>query len=95
MLRDVPPQNLVIQPKNIGTAPAILYSLLRLEQRTPAASVAFFPSDHYFSDNRIFISHIETAFDAVRLQRGSDSNRTIFYHLHHYLVITPDFTIVF
>ncbi len=70
-LRDVPPQNLVVQPKNIGTAPAILYSLLRLEQRNPAASVAFFPSDHYFSDNGIFISYVETAFDAIRLQPDS------------------------
>src|SRR5687768_2044707 len=43
-LADVPPSNLVIQPKNTGTAPAILYSLLRLEQSNPAASVAFFPS---------------------------------------------------
>ncbi len=66
LFRDVPPRNLVIQPKNIGTAPAILYSLLRLEKSNPAASVAFFPSDHYFSDNRIFISYVEIAFDAVR-----------------------------
>lgn len=71
LLRDVPPRNLVVQPKNIGTAPAILYSLLRLEKSNPAASVAFFPSDHYFSDNKIFISYIEIAFDAVRLQPES------------------------
>ena len=71
LLRDVPPQNLIVQPKNIGTAPAILYSLLRLKKSNPAASVAFFPSDHYFSDNKIFISYIEIAFDAVRLQPES------------------------
>jgi len=71
LLRDVPPRNLVVQPKNIGTAPAILYSLLRLEKTNPAASVAFFPSDHYFSDNKIFISYIEIAFDSVRLRPDS------------------------
>lgn len=71
LLRDVPPRNLVVQPKNIGTAPAILYSLLRLEKLNPAASVGFFPSDHYFSDNKIFISYIEIAFDAVRLRPDS------------------------
>lgn len=71
LLRDVPPRNLVVQPKNIGTAPAILYSLLRLEKSNPAASAAFFPSDHYFSDNEIFISFVEIAFDAVRLQPDS------------------------
>lgn len=70
-LADVSPQNLVIQPKNIGTAPAILYSLMRLEQINPAASAAFFPSDHYFSDNSIFISYVEIAFDAVRLRPDS------------------------
>lgn len=71
LLRDVPPRNLIVQPKNIGTAPAILYSLLRLEKMSPAASVAFFPSDHYFSNNNTFISHIEIAFSAVRLQPDS------------------------
>lgn len=71
LLRDVPPRNLVVQPKNIGTAPAILYSLLRLEKISPAASAAFFPSDHYFSDNNLFISYIEIAFDAVRRQPDS------------------------
>jgi mannose-1-phosphate guanylyltransferase len=71
LLRDVPPRNLVVQPRNIGTAPAILYSLLRLEKMNPAASAAFFPSDHYFSDNKIFISYIEIAFDAVRRRPDS------------------------
>lgn len=70
-LQDVPPRNLIVQPKNIGTAPAILYSLLRLEQNNPKASAAFFPSDHYFSDSRIFISYVEIAFDAVRLHPDS------------------------
>ena len=70
-LADVPLRNLVIQPKNAGTAPAILYGLLRLEQSNPAASVAFFPSDHYFSDDSIFISYVEIAFDAVHLKPDS------------------------
>ncbi len=48
--------NLVVQPSNRGTAPAILYSLLRIATRDPDAVVAFFPSDHYISDNRQFMS---------------------------------------
>jgi mannose-1-phosphate guanylyltransferase len=70
-LRGVSPQNLVVQPKNIGTAPAILYSLLRLEKNNPATAVAFFPSDHYFSDNHIFISYVEIAFDVISRQPDS------------------------
>lgn len=67
-LEEVPPANLVIQPKNAGTAPAILYSLLRLELINPQAVAAFFPSDHYFSDDRAFMSEVEFAFDAASRQ---------------------------
>lgn len=70
-LADAPPRNLIVQPKNIGTAPAILYSLLRLEQINPSAAAAFFPSDHYFFDDRKFISYVEIAFDAVSRQPDS------------------------
>ena len=66
----VPRENLVVQPKNAGTAPAILYSLLRLEKLDPAAIVAFFPSDHYFSDDRAFIAQVEFAFAASNRDLG-------------------------
>ncbi len=65
LLADVPANRVVVQPKNQGTAPAILYSLLRLAATSPAASVAFFPSDHYFSDDKKFMTHVEAAFDAT------------------------------
>src|SRR5262245_1619453 len=44
-----PMENLVVQPRNAGTAPAILYSLLRIAAVDPQAVVALFPSDHYIS----------------------------------------------
>src|SRR5260370_34586405 len=59
------PENLIVQARNRGTAPAILYSLLRIDKITPNAMVAFFPSDHYFSDDERFMSHVEASFDAV------------------------------
>lgn len=37
-LEGVPDENLIVQPKNAGTASAILYSLLRLERIAPAAT---------------------------------------------------------
>ena len=70
ILAGVPRKNLIMQPENAGTAPAILYSLLRLEQIDPAASVAFFPSDHYFSDNKAFMAEVEYAIDAARSLRA-------------------------
>lgn len=69
-LGDVPRERLVVQPKNAGTATAILYSLLRLSKVDPSAAVAFFPSDHYFSDDAAFMSYVEAAFEAARSGGG-------------------------
>jgi mannose-1-phosphate guanylyltransferase len=58
-------KHLVVQPSNRGTAPAILYSLLRIAARDPKAVVTFFPSDHYISDNPKFMAQIRTALDTA------------------------------
>jgi len=60
---------LIAQPRNRGTAPAILYSLLRIAAVDPEALVAFFPSDHYISDNRKFMTHVRSALDLARQRR--------------------------
>jgi mannose-1-phosphate guanylyltransferase len=59
---DMPSSNLLIQPHNKGTAPAILYSLMRVREMDQEAIVAFFPSDHYIEDELAFVANIETAF---------------------------------
>jgi mannose-1-phosphate guanylyltransferase len=64
-----PATNLVVQPCNRGTAPAILYSLLRIAAVDPAALAVFFPSDHYISDDEKFMAHIRAALDAARHRR--------------------------
>ena len=58
----LPPSHLVIQPQNQGTAVAILYSLLRLEELDPSGVVAFFPSDHHFENDDALANHINSAF---------------------------------
>jgi mannose-1-phosphate guanylyltransferase len=65
LLGGVASEQLVVQPRNIGTAPAILYSLSRLAHVDSTSSVAFFPSDHYFSDDLAFMAHVESAFAAA------------------------------
>ena len=55
-----------MQPSNRGTAPAILYSLLRIAAVDPHAVVAFLPSDHYVSDNEQFMAHIHAALEIAR-----------------------------
>jgi len=69
ILHGEPSANLIIQPSNRGTAPAILYSLLRIAARDPNAVVAFFPSDHYISDDAKFMAQIRTALDTAAVRR--------------------------
>jgi mannose-1-phosphate guanylyltransferase len=69
ILAPEPSANLVIQPRNVGTAPAILYALLRIVAVDPDAIVALFPSDHYISDNRKFMAHIRAALDTAHQSR--------------------------
>ena len=62
------PALLLEQPVNKGTAPAILYALMRVAARSPKAVVALFPSDHFFAEDEKFMSHIDVAIDAVEVQ---------------------------
>jgi mannose-1-phosphate guanylyltransferase len=65
LLADVPPQCVVVQPESRGTAPAILYGLLRIGAAGPVDAVGVFPSDHYVSDDKAFMIHVNSAFTAV------------------------------
>jgi mannose-1-phosphate guanylyltransferase len=69
LLAGAPATNLVAQPCNRGTAPAILYSLLRIAAVDPDALAVFFPSDHYISDDQKFMAHVRSALDAARHRR--------------------------
>lgn len=70
-LGSVHSSQLVVQPENRGTAPAILYSLMRLAKSASEATVAFFPSDHYFADDLAFMNHVDAAFRAVETDPDS------------------------
>jgi mannose-1-phosphate guanylyltransferase len=65
LLRDIRGSNLVVQPEDKGSAPAIVMALLRAAAMEPDASVAIFPADHFISDERDFMRHVEIAYDAV------------------------------
>lgn len=62
---DVPSARLLIQPRNQGTAAAILYSLMRIREMDSRAIVSFFPSDHHFSNEEALVAHIEVASAAA------------------------------
>ncbi len=67
LLTGLPSNHVIVQPGNLGTAPAILHSLLHLTAKAPDASVAFFPSDHYIADEEQFMAHVEFAFEATNV----------------------------
>ena len=60
------PDRLVVQPRNVGTAPGVLYPLLRIRHLAGNVPVAVFPSDHYVSDDAAFIAAVGHAVAAVR-----------------------------
>ena len=62
LARKVGQNKMLVQPVNKGTAPAIVYALMRIAAESPKAIVAFFPSDHFFADDDLFMSHVEAAF---------------------------------
>jgi len=68
ILSSTPISNLIEQPRNIGTAPAILYSLLKIAAADPQAIVALFPSDHYVSDSTKFMAHVRSALKIAHLK---------------------------
>ena len=68
ILKDVCVENLVVQPCNRGTAPAILYSLLRLTESAPDLSVLLIPSDHYISNEAALAGYIDLAFATVEMR---------------------------
>jgi mannose-1-phosphate guanylyltransferase len=66
LIADIPPDCVVVQPEDRGTATAILYGLQRLAALAPGGSVAILPSDHYVSDDVRFMRHVTAAFATVQ-----------------------------
>ncbi|MBV8356459.1 MAG: NTP transferase domain-containing protein [Deltaproteobacteria bacterium] len=59
-------ERLAIQPSNRGTAPGILYGLMKIAAIAPSSTVAVFPSDHYVSNDTQLMRHVKCAARAVK-----------------------------
>ena len=66
LARELAPDRLVVQPTNAGTAPGVVYPLLRIQQLGGNVPVAIFPSDHYVSDDAPFVGAVARAVEVVR-----------------------------
>jgi mannose-1-phosphate guanylyltransferase len=67
---DIPASNLILQPRNRGTANGILLPLLHIVHRDPDAAVLVLPSDHYVRNESVLAISLRRAM--AELQRGSD-----------------------
>ena len=56
MLRSLPPANVIVEPRNCGTANGVLHGVLRIFEREPHARIVFLPADH----------HVHSEADAMR-----------------------------
>ena len=66
----VPQENLIVQPRNRGTAVGILLPLLQILQRDPDASLVVLPSDHFVRNEAVLANSLCLAMREV--ERRSD-----------------------
>ncbi len=64
-LRNVPATNVIVQPRNRGTAIGLLYSLLHILPRDPNARVVLLPADHYVRDEVILRESLHLALQRL------------------------------
>ncbi len=64
-LRDIPPANILVQPENRGTAPGLLYPVLRHSRRDPDATILVLPADHHVADERTLAEALRRAVSAA------------------------------
>src|SRR5262249_49504946 len=65
-LAALPDHALVVEPRNLGTAPAILHGLFRLARLIRNGAAAIFPSDHYINNDALLIAQVDAAFESLR-----------------------------
>lgn len=64
------PAQRIVQPSNKGTAPPVLHALLSIQRLDEDAIVAILPCDHHYSDESVFTSTLESAFEIAGRSRS-------------------------
>ncbi|MGO8972613.1 MAG: sugar phosphate nucleotidyltransferase [Steroidobacteraceae bacterium] len=60
-LSALPTANIIIQPRNCGTANGILLPLLHIVARDPGARIVVLPSDHHVRDEQVLAAALQRA----------------------------------
>lgn len=61
-----PLANIIVEPEKRDSGPAMGYVAVILNQKWPDEPVAFIPSDHFISDNGLFIKSIKVADQIIK-----------------------------
>jgi mannose-1-phosphate guanylyltransferase len=72
-LRSLPEANVIVQPRNRGTANGLLLGVLRILERDPLARIILLPADHHVLDDQSLIGSIRAAAALV----GRDPKRIL------------------
>lgn len=67
LARELPPGRLLAQPRNRGTAPAILLGTLGVESLDGDAPIVVMPSDHVVDDEAEFMAAVSEAVEVVQV----------------------------
>lgn len=67
-LRSLPRRNVIVEPRNCGTANGVLHGVLRILERDPHARIIFLPADHYVRNELPLANSMRAA--ATLLTRG-------------------------
>jgi mannose-1-phosphate guanylyltransferase len=70
-LAGLPPENVIVQPLDRGTAAGVLLPLMAILERDPAARVAVLPSDHHVRKEGVLAATMEAALEALGAHASS------------------------
>jgi hypothetical protein len=68
-LSGLPKANIIVQPRNCGTANGVLLPLLYIVTRDPEARVVLLPSDHHVRDEQVLATSLQCAAQEVSTRR--------------------------
>jgi len=70
VLGSLPARNVIVQPRNCGTANGVLLGLLRILERDPLAHIVFLPADHYVHNEASLADSMRTTAMFTRDRDG-------------------------
>jgi mannose-1-phosphate guanylyltransferase len=65
VVSSLPRRNVIVEPRNRGTANGVLHALLSVLELDPAARTVFLPADHFVRDEEILASSVRAVAERV------------------------------